>query len=176
MDVTPWLRRGAHWLQEAMSEPRILFYAYLASFLYFVAALPMARHQVPFVHAENPLVTVLAAQFFAAMFVLPLMLYALSALARLTCAMFRGHGTFQRARLSLFWAVLVVMPVLMASSLAAFAGMNARFLALFVAAAFAWVWGNGLAESEEFTRSWPAVVVIGAMPVALFFSLAGLNP
>ncbi len=173
--------RAAQVAQEQQSgEERILFYAVLSGFLLFLAGLPTARQQAGLTQGENPLLIVISARFFGALFVLPLVLYGVAALSHLVCRAFGGTGSFRAARLALFWALLVTMPVLIAVSLLA-VPLTALpifplwLLGLVVLVAFARIWGEGLAGSEGFVGSLPISVVVSIIPIVMFVSIAGLR-
>ncbi len=166
--------------EQTVSEPRILFYAFLAGFLMFVAGLPSASLQATSIEDPNALAIVLAARFFGSLFVLPLLFYALAALAHIIARIWRGSATFQMARLALFWALLVTMPVVFLASIASVGLMGAPDLALrlvgvIVLLAFAKIWGTGLAQSEGFARSWPTIGIIALVPIATFVTIAGFQ-
>ncbi len=167
--------------EQTVNEPRILFYAFLVGFLLFVAGLPTAPLQATFIDQPNALAIVLAARFFGAMFVLPLVFYAVAAIAHLFARIWRGSATFQTARLSLFWALLVTMPVLISAEILAVflvwaMDFSLNALGLIVVLAFAKIWGSGLAQSEGFARSWPTSVVIAFIPIATFLTIANIRP
>jgi succinate dehydrogenase/fumarate reductase cytochrome b subunit len=173
--------RAAQAQQEArVSEPRILFYAFLVGCLLFVAGLPTARMQATFIDQPNALVIVLAARFFGALFVLPLLFYAIAAIAHIIARISGATGTFQVARLSLFWALVVTMPVVILASIAAvilvqLTDRSMNLLGLVVLLAFARIWGEGLAQAEGFSRSWPVSLVIAAIPIASFLTISGIQ-
>lgn len=161
-------------------EPRILFYAFLTGFLLFLIGLPAVRHQIGMIDAPNPMAIVLSARFFGSLFVLPLLLYGLAALAHVVALVFGGRATFQSARLSLFWALLVSMPTfILMSLLAAIFGSFIKdtmvFLGLFDLLAFARIWGEGLAQAEGFGRSWWISLLIVAIPIASFLAIADIR-
>ncbi len=159
------------------NEPRILFYAFLTGFLLFLVGLPAVRQQADTIDAENPLAIVLSARFFGSLFVLPLLFYGLAAVAHMVARVFGGTGTFQAARLSLFWALLVTMPVLILLSLlavilAASSSIPVSLLGLFDLLVFSRIWGEGLAQAEGFNRSWPASIAIAAIPTVTLITIA----
>jgi len=166
--------------EETANEPRILFYAFLSGFLLFLVGLPTVKMQATLIDDSSAVAIVLTARFFGALFVLPLLFYALAAIARLVAAAFGGTGSFRNTRLSIFWAVLVTMPILIFASLSATILASATELPLsalgvLVLLGFAVIWGKGLAATEGFARTWPACFVIAALPIFTFFAIAGIQ-
>ena len=51
--------------------------------------------------------------FFAAVIVLPLVMYGVAAITHLVAKMFGGKGSFYTARLALFWTLLAMSPLIL---------------------------------------------------------------
>lgn len=84
----------------------------------------------------------------------PLLLYGLAALSHIIAKLLRGKGTWYRARLALFWAMLAASPLLLLYGLmAGFLGPIPEAGTAFVGAlwlgVFVWFWLSCLIEAER---------------------------
>lgn len=89
--------------------------------------------------------------FYAWIFVAPLALYGLAALSHVVARILGGRGTWFRARLALFWALLAASPLWLFHGLVAgFVGPGASLslVGILALGAFVVFWGVGLAEAE----------------------------
>jgi hypothetical protein len=156
--------RGAmsEMIDEGLEEPRALAHLVAACFLLLVASLPNAVREARVVDIEDSLSGVIAAHLFGYMFVLPLVLYGLAALAHLVARAFGGGGGFLAARSALFWTALAGAPIALALALLGVAaeatagGARLPWLSLpgYAGLAF-WIWlyAGALAEAEGFAST-----------------------
>ncbi|MSU89959.1 YIP1 family protein [Rhodobacteraceae bacterium 2CG4] len=176
------LRGGARRrLAQRPSEAGLLAHAYLAAGLAFVAGLPQAVADARALDQPDALAGVLAGRLFAALFLFPLLLYALAAAQRLVARGFGGRGSFYSARVTLFWTVIVALPLVLAEGLvsALVPALPPRGGALLGAAAsalaglgFVWIWATMTAEAEGFGRRG---LVLAVFLIILVASLALLR-
>ena len=145
---------------QGAEESQLLFYVFLASTVGFITGLPSAVIQAQGLTEEGALTGVIFGRFFAAVFIAPLFFYGLAALSRGICRIFGGKGQYREARLGLFWALVVTIPVMIANGLAvavlADAPMLLNAVSLALTAVFLWVWAVFIAEIEYFRSPIPA--------------------
>lgn len=107
--------------------------------------------------AEDPSVPLearLGGALLAIVFLAPLLFYALAAVSHLLARGFGGQGSFYRARVALFWALLAVSPAMLLQALAApvlvdlTGGAGGVVLGLAILLAFLAIWGAGLRVAE----------------------------
>lgn len=97
-------------------EERALAVLLGACVLAFVAQWPAAAraaHLAP----DVPLDARLGGALFGTLFLWPLLAYAIAGVSHLACRVLGGRGTFYRARVALFWAMLAVAPVMLFNGL-----------------------------------------------------------
>lgn len=180
--------RGAmsEMVDEGLNEPRALAHLVAACFLLLVASLPNAVREARVVDIEDSLSGVIAAHLFGYMFVLPLVLYGLAALAHLAARPFGGSGGYLGARSALFWTLLAGAPVALALALFGVAaealsgGARLPWLSLpgYAGLAF-WIWlyAGALAETEGFASTGRVatalVAVFGGVAVLMGFLVGG---
>jgi hypothetical protein len=134
-------------------EDRALAVLMAACGLGFVAQWPRlarAAHLDPSV----PLDARLGGALMGAVFLLPLVAYAVAAASHLAARALGGRGSFFGARLALFWALLAAAPLMLAAGLVGgLAGPAAvtRLVGVAVFAAFAYLWMRLLVEAERWT-------------------------
>lgn len=166
--------RGAmsEMIDEGLNEPRALAHLVAACFLLLVASLPNAVRESRVVDIEDSLSGVIAAHLFGYMFVLPLILYGVAALAHLAARGFGGAGGYLGARSALFWTVLAGAPVALALALFGVAaeamsgGARLPWLSLpgYAGLAF-WIWlfAGALAEVEGFASAGRVAAALAAV-------------
>jgi len=166
------------------SEAGLLAHAYLAGLLAFVAGLPQAMSDARALDQPDAMAGVLAGRLFAALFLFPLLLYALAALQRLVARAFGGRGTYYTARVTLFWAVIVALPLVLAEGLVSAlvpalppraGAMLGGIASLAAGLGFLWIWASMTAESESFARR-GHVVAVFLVIVVLALVLVRLIP
>ena len=137
-------------LAQGAREDRALATLIAAAIIMFVAQWPMharAAHLDPAI----PLEARLAGAGMGAIFILPLVAYAIAALSHLLARVFGGRGGGWRARMALFWAMLAVSPaVLLRGLVAGFIGPGPELTLASTALAvgFLAIWGGGLRVAE----------------------------
>lgn len=140
-------------LSGGQREDRALAILMAACLLIFVAQWPRLSREA-FLTEGIELQALMAGALFGWIFVAPLALYGLAALAHMVARAFGGQGTWHAARMALFWALLSAAPLwLLTGLVAGFAGEGpALTLTSAVAfAAFLVFWISGVREAE-----WPA--------------------
>lgn len=118
--------------------------------LIFVAQWPRLAREAHFDDTAT-LQALMGATLFAWIFVAPLALYGLAALTHVVARILGGRGTWFRARLALFWALLAASPLWLFHGLVAgFVGPGASLslVGILALGAFVVFWGVGLAEAE----------------------------
>ena len=131
-------------------EDRALIMIMAASAIICVAQWPVAARRAHF-DPSIPLEARIAGMLLATVFLLPLLAYAVAGLSHVVLRLLRGRGTFYRARIALFWALLSVSPLMLLNGLVA--GLIGTGPALsatgaLIFAAFLWIWGAGLHAAE----------------------------
>lgn len=128
-------------------EDRSLVMIIAASVLMFVARTPeLARRAA--MDTEVPLRATLGITLFVMLFLLPLVAYALAFASHLILRAVGREGPAFGARVALFWAMLAVVPGMLAQGLVAGLagpdGVVVKVMGLAVFGAFLWFWGRGL--------------------------------
>lgn len=82
-----------------------------ACLVFFVASWPRLARQAQ--ETGEDLTMLLAYAMFTTLFMMPLLFYAIAAIARIVAKIFRGRGTWYTARLALFWSLLATTPILL---------------------------------------------------------------
>lgn len=140
-------------LAQGVREDRALAVLMGACLLFFVAQWPRLSREA-FLHPEVPLDARMGGALLGWVFIAPLMFYALAAVSHLVARLFRGRGTWFSARLALFWALLVVSPLVLLNGLVSgFVGQGpgATAVGVLVLAGFLYLWLSMLIEAE---REW----------------------
>ena len=158
-------------------ESRLLFYLFLGCALGFVAGLPQALAQARLIEEEGAVTGVIMGRLFASIFVAPLALYGISALATLITRLMGGNGSFFTGRLALFWAILVSLPVLLLSGALGATPLSPNVIGWISFAAYAvflWIWSECLAEGFGLRSGLPVVISLGILPLLLAFILKSI--
>lgn len=139
-------------LAEGPREDRALFFIMLACGLVFVAQLPRLAREA---HLQGlDLNMHMGGSLMAWIFIAPLMLYALAALARMLGRALGGRGSMYGARLALFWALLAASPLMLLHGLVAGfigAGLELDIVGLIWLLCFGWFWISGSLAQERMT-------------------------
>jgi hypothetical protein len=137
-------------LAEIPGEPHLLAYVVFAAILSFLARLP---GMIDGNNTGQPLEALVGANFVASIIFAPLFFYAVAALTRLASKIFGGKGSWQSARLALFWPLIALQPLLIVAQFLETLALPALILVavswgsgLF----FLWLWYSGMQLSE-----WP---------------------
>jgi hypothetical protein len=140
-------------LGQGVREDRALAVLMGACLLFFVAQWPRLSREA-FLHPEVPLDARMGGALLGWVFIAPLMFYALGAVSHLVARVFGGKGTWFSSRLALFWALLVVSPLVLLNGLVAGfigGGTGATAVGVLVLAGFVYLWISMLIEAE---REW----------------------
>ncbi len=121
-----------------------------ACLLIFVSQWPSlarAAHLDPSI----PLDARLGGALLAMLFMLPLICYAIAAVAHLLARMVGGRGSWLSARLALFWSMLAISPLmLLQGALAGLVGGAVSVVTgIVVLGLFLRIWGAAMAEAES---------------------------
>lgn len=131
-------------------EDRAIAVLMAACALIFVAQWPKLARKAHFEETVS-LEALIWPTFYAWIFVAPLALYGLAALTHVVARVLGGQGTWFRARLALFWALLAASPLWLFHGLVAGLvgpGASLSLVGLLALGAFVVFWGVGLAEAE----------------------------
>jgi|GEM_PF-2750209 len=157
-------RRGlrASWeaqVRQGITEERLLAYVAFACFMAFLAGLPLALETAKASGVELSLAALVAGRLVAFVFFAPLFLYGLAALAHLFSKWaFAGEADYQSARMALFWALVLGVPLglMQAIVLQALTLVGMAQLAVVIGIAtfliWLWIWASLHAFAEGFSR------------------------
>lgn len=135
-----------------ITEARLLAYLIGACVLIFVGQWPLAA-RLAHLDPAVPLDQRIGGALFAWVFVMPLVLYGLAALSHLAAGFIGGRGTWQGARLALFWSLLASTPLFLLYGLVAGLigpGLQLNLAGGALAVGFLGHWLLALAEAEGF--------------------------
>ncbi|MFT7524166.1 MAG: phosphoglycerol transferase MdoB-like AlkP superfamily enzyme, partial [Candidatus Paceibacteria bacterium] len=105
-------------------------------------------------NVEGPLQALMAGSLVASVFFAPIFFYVFAAFTALFAKFLGGKGTWQSARLALFWSLIAMQPlVLVTQVMAVQLGPNliTQGILMALAAFFTWVWYTGMKVS-----GWPS--------------------
>ncbi len=131
-------------------EDRLLAYLMGACVLIFVAQTPRLAREAHLTGQE--LNMLMGATLMAWVFIAPLLLYAIAAIARGVGRVLGGRGSMYGARLALFWALLASCPVILLHGLVAGfvgPGLELQIVGFIWFACFAWFWLGGSLAQES---------------------------
>ncbi|MHC9237152.1 YIP1 family protein [Pseudooceanicola sp. 502str34] len=138
-------------LRAGEREDRALATLMAGCLLIFVAQWPRLSREA-FLTGEE-LSPLLGSTLMAWVFLAPLLLYGIAALAHVVARIASGRGTFYTARMALFWSILAAAPVLLLHGMVAgFIGPGPALdlVGLAWLAIFLWFWIAGMRVAE-----WP---------------------
>lgn len=138
-------------LSLGLREDRALMFLMVACLLIFVAQLPRLSREAT-LNPEASLGEAATGELFVWLLVAPLFFYGLAALSHLIARLFGGQGTWYRARVALFWALLALSPLwLLRGLVAGFIGPGTSLdaMTLFALGIFALLWFANLREAES---------------------------
>ena len=141
-------------LAQGRREDRALAILMGGCLLAFVGRWPALQRAATLEPEGPPFDAQIAGALFGWIFVAPLLLYGLGALAHLVARLAGGQGSFYGARLALFWAFLAAAPLLLLHGLVAGfvgPGPGLQIVGLSWLVAFGWFWIAGLREAEKGT-------------------------
>jgi hypothetical protein len=164
------------------TEGRALAWLFLACALGFVARVPDALMRARGLDIDDPIAGTIAAHLFAYLFIAPLVAYGLAALAHLGARACGAPPGFLKARVALFWALLLAAPLglALAAARVVLERIGIPMVALapvsWVAYAFwLWLFAAGLAEAEGFRSTWRVGVATVLVFAAVAVSLSALT-
>ena len=135
---------------QGRQEVRALVFLLLGCLLIFVAQAPFQAREAQ-LDPDVPLEARLYWSAFLWIFIMPLLLYAFTALIWLLARLARRRLSGYAIRLSLFWAILASSPVLLLMGLVAGLigpGIQLQAVALIALCVFGWFWITGLLVGE----------------------------
>lgn len=143
-------------------DAELLMLAFLVSGVGFVTGLPGAAQTAAGIDQPDALIGVLAGRAFAALFLVPLFLFALSGVLHLGARLFGGAGDFYAARVAVIWAVVLALPLVVLNGLASAmmlyvsgpaVQVSAGIISLLSSGAFLWILAGCLAAAEDFRHT-----------------------
>ncbi len=141
-------------LEQNPREEKLLLYAVLAAFLGFIARIPgliyVARNSE---NQELTIANLIGSNFVTTFFYGLIMLYIIASVSHLIAKIFKGAGSFQDARLALFWAALVIAPlylVVVALRVVITAPDFINLSNLAIGILFVYCWATCLSVAEKF--------------------------
>ena len=123
----------------------------IACFVLFVSRWPSLAREAH-LDPEIPLQALLGGALMGLVLIAPLMFYVIAGFSHLVAKIFHGKGNFYGARLSLFWSLLVVSPMVLLRGLVdgfIGAGPQATLMAGVLSLAFIYIWLACLIEAES---------------------------
>ncbi len=136
-------------LGDGQREDRALAFLMGACALIFVAQLPRLAREAHLTGDE--LNMLMGATLMAWIFIAPLLMYAIAALARVVGRVLGGQGSMYGARLALFWSLLASTPLLLLHGLVAGFignGIELQIVGLIWLLCFCWFWISGSLAQE----------------------------
>lgn len=131
-------------------EDRAIAVVMVACVLIFIAQWPRLTRAATFDETIDFQAS-MGGALFAWLFIMPLALYALAAFTHIVARLVGGRGTWFRARMALFWALLAASPMWLFHGLVAgFVGEGPALtgVGLLALGAFVVFWGAGLSVAE----------------------------
>jgi hypothetical protein len=138
-------------LADGPREDRALATAMGACAMAFVAQWPSLSRAAA-LDPSVPLQARMGAALLASVFLLPLILYALSLISHGVARAFGGKGSAFASRMALFWAMLAIAPLMLLHGLTrGFLGdgLQATALGALVLAVFLWMWLSMLMQAHK---------------------------
>ena len=146
-------------LKQGITEERLLFYVAFACLMAFVARLPTVLDVSASSGGQISTPGLVAGSFVAFAIIAPLFFYGVAGLSHLVSVrFFGGTGSYPSARLALFWALVLVIPVGLLWAIVvqglrlSGAGQLIEPLGLVVFGFWLWIWTSFLAIAEGFSR------------------------
>lgn len=132
-----------------ISEERILFYAFLFSFLNYLARLPNLS-MIAATSSDLQFSGLAIANFVSGVLMAPLVMYLLAALSHLVLRIFGGKASWREARLAMMWAALVSLPLILITGVlkVLVPDMPIWVAQMVTGMVFLWQWGKCLQVVE----------------------------
>jgi len=156
-----WSLRGSFERQFAarFGEERLLFYVAATCFAAYLVGLPDTVREAGIEGGRDALLSMVAGKFVAIVIFGPLFLYGVAGLSHSFCHWaFGGSGTYFKARLALFWSLVLGVPLVLINAGGDMAlrsiGADEAVLPFGIAifGLWLWIWTSGLAIAERFSR------------------------
>jgi len=153
--VETWIRPAQvvrRKLAAGLREEKLLAYVIFAAMIALMVRIPALVSEQQAATEPKPLDALVAGSIVAYLLFGPLFLYLLAALSHMVARLARGKGSWQGARLALFWSLLALQPLVALSAfLVGLApwGWVARVAPWALAGGFVWVWLSALAAVER---------------------------
>ncbi|MFT7522492.1 MAG: hypothetical protein ACI92A_000342, partial [Candidatus Paceibacteria bacterium] len=106
-------------LANGVTEPQLLVWLLFACMISFLVRLPslILVHQAG--NVEGPLQALMAGSLVASVFFAPIFFYVFAAFTALFAKFLGGKGTWQSARLALFWSLIAMQPLVLVTQVMA---------------------------------------------------------
>ncbi|MBM7067533.1 YIP1 family protein [Actibacterium sp. 188UL27-1] len=140
-------------LSDGPREDRAIAFVMAACFVIFIGQWPLAS-RLAFEEPDIPLQARLSSALLVWVFAMPIFFYGLAGLSHLIAKVVGGQGSYYRARVALFWTLLVISPLMLLRGLVAgFIGAGPELTATDIAVtlAFFTLWFISLSEAERGT-------------------------
>ena len=159
-------------------EERLLFYVMFACFIGFVTGLPSTLRVAQTLPPEEDVRIFVAGQFVAVLIFGSLFLYGVAGVSHLIARRaFGGVGSYFKARLALFWSLVLGMPLLLVQAIVSlglgpsgYSDLASLFGAL-VFLIWAWIWLSFLSFAEGFARQKVMIFAAAIMVIIAGFTL-----
>ena len=146
-------------ISQGITEERLLAYVAFACFMAFLGGLPLALETARLSGMELSVPALVAGRFVAFVFFAPLFLYGLAAVSHLFSRWaFGGQGDYPTARMALFWALVLGVPlglfqalILQALTLSGLGYLSVP-VGILTFLIWLWIWASFLAIAEGFGR------------------------
>ncbi len=141
----------ARLLGGGVREDRSLIFLMVACLLIFVGQWPRLVREAHF-DPSTPLDARLGGALLAWMFIVPLVAYAIAAVARVLARVAGGTGSWYSSRLALFWSLLAAAPIWLVFGLVSGFWEEGAILGisgLVALAAFLIIWLSSMVEAES---------------------------
>ena len=169
-------------LQMRFGEERLLFYVMFACFIGFVTGLPSTLRVAQTLPPEEDVRIFVAGQFVAVLIFGSLFLYGVAGLSHLISRRaFGGMGSYFKARLALFWSLVLGTPLLLVQAIVSLVlgpsgyGDIASMFGGLVFLIWAWIWLSFLSFAEGFARQKVMIFAAAIVVIVAGFTLLAGN-
>jgi hypothetical protein len=133
-------------------ESLALTWLVIACLLFFVARLPGLARIAHLSGDETPFAPLALGTFFGTIFLAPVVFFIIAGVSHLIAKVLGGQGSYQDARIALFWALFAVTPLVLLQGLVkGMIGDGPALMVTSIAAflGFLHIWLNGLIALEK---------------------------
>nr|WP_299131969.1 YIP1 family protein [uncultured Amaricoccus sp.] len=163
-----------------LTDARLLAWLFMACGMGLVASLPNAVRAARALDIDQPLAGAVSAHLFGYLFVAPLLVYGVAALAHLVGRAFGATGGYFGARAAVIWSLLLAGPLALAVTFARLLGEAAfdgaptigRLLGYAAMAYWLWLFAASFAEAEGFPATGRVALVLGLLFAGLSVSVS----